>query len=266
MRSLTWRRWVKRLVPPILLEFRAGTDIATPIWKGVYASFTDVPVKRADYDAELVDEMIATTGGALQQWRAGRKPFLWHEPFALLAGTLAAKRHAIRVIDFGGGVGSGFAQLISSLPASVEIDYLVVDNAAMCAAGRRVFNGDPRIRFAVDLPAATPVDLIYVNSVLQYIDDYRATLSRLASIGAGAIFLARLAAGSQPRFASEQWNVPGRVFPYWFLNMNETVSVLEAAGYQLACDSFVDRAYDQSNLPESHRVERFRNVLFVRRA
>jgi hypothetical protein len=40
--------------------------------------------------------------------------------------------------------------------------------------------------------------------------------------------------------------------------------VLAASGYRMACDAFVERAYDQSNLPVSHRVERFRNVLFVR--
>ena len=264
MSNAGWRQWAKRLVPPILLEYaRPGGN--PPIWNGVYPTLADVPARRADYNGELIDEMVTTTRDAMAQWRAGRKPLLWHEPFALVAGLLAARRDAIRVIDFGGGVGSGFAQLLSSLPASVAIDYLVVDNDAMCASGRDLFKDDPRIRFVTDLPAAGPaVDIVYVNSVLQYISDYKGALTRLAAVGADAIFLARFAAGGQPVFASEQLNLPGRVLPYWFLNVGETITTMAASGYELAADSFAERAYDQSNLPESHRVERFRNMLFVR--
>lgn len=257
---------LKRLLPPILLDVARGSRGPQPVWEGVYPHLKDVPTHRADYGAELVAEMVSTTSAALAQWKRGEKPFLWHEPFALAAGALAGQSGSIRVVDFGGGTGSGYVQLISSLPRTTSIDYLVVDSAEMSAAGRTIFAGDPRIRFADTLPEAGSVDLIYVNAVLPYIENYRDTLAQLAGLGAAQMFLARLAAGSNPTFASRQLNLPGRVFAYWFLNLDEVHQILAQAGYAAACDSFVDRAYDQSNLPESHRVERFRNVLFVRRA
>jgi putative methyltransferase (TIGR04325 family) len=263
---VAWRRWVKRLVPPVLLDLARGTAEPGPVWRGVYAHLRDVPVVEADFSDELIDEMVTTAAAALTAWRAGTKPLLWHEPFALVAGAISSRDRRVRVIDFGGGVGSGYVQLMTSLPPTVALDYLVVDSPAMCEAGRRLFPGDSRIRFDTELPHAANADVVYVNSVLQYIDDYRAMLRRLAALGAGTIFLARLAAGSQPTFASEQLNVPGRVFSYWFVNVHEVIDTMEASGYDLACDSFVDRAYDQSNLPETHRVERFRNLLFVRRS
>ena len=255
---------IKRLLPPILLDVARGSRGPQYVWDGVYPHLKDVPTHRADYGGELTDEMVATTTAALAQWNNGTKPYLWHEPFALAAGALAAPSSSIRVIDFGGGAGSGYVQLISSLPRTTSIDYLVVDSAEMCEAGRAIFAGDSRIRFAETLPDAGSVDLIYVNGVFPYIEDYRATLVQLAGLGAAEIFLARLAAGSNPTFASRQLNLPGRVFAYWFLSLDEVHQTLAQAGYRLACDSFVDRAYDQSNLPATHRAERFRNVLYTR--
>jgi putative methyltransferase (TIGR04325 family) len=255
---------LKRLLPPILLDVARGAREPQYVWDGVYPHLKDVPTHRADYGGELTDEMVSTTTAALAEWRGGAKPYLWHEPFALVAGSLAAERGAIRVLDFGGGTGSGYVQLISSLPKSTRIDYLVVDSAEMGQAGRKIFGDDPQIRFAEALPAAGGVDLVYVNGVFPYIEDYRDMMGQLAGLGAAQIFLARLAAGANPTFASRQLNLPGRVFAYWFLNLNEVHQTLAQAGYKLACDSFVDRAYDQSNLPASHRAERFRNVLYTR--
>ena len=255
---------LKRLLPPIVLDVARGSRAPQYVWEGVYPHLKDVPTERADYGGELIDEMVSTTTAALTQWTGGQKPYLWHEPFALVAAPLAAQRGSIRVVDFGGATGSGYVQLISSLPRSTRIDYLVVDSPEMCAAGRAVFKGDPQIRFADTLPPSGAVDLVYVNGVFPYIEDYRRMLGELAGLGASQIFLARLAAGSNPTFASRQLNLPGRVFAYWFLNLDEVRAILAQSGYQAVCDSFVDRAYDQSNLPETHRVERFRNVLFVR--
>jgi len=208
--------------------------------------------------------MRGTAARALAQIRAGRKPYLWHEAFAIVAGA-SARDGAVRVLDFGGGVATGFVQLLASLPESITIDYVVVDNAEMCRTGRELFDADSRIRFETSLEAVTgQIDVLYVNGVLPYIDDYATMIARLTAVGARRIFLARLAAGPIPTFASQQVNVPGRVFPYWFLNIDEVVDRVTRGGYLLSCDSYVDKQYDMTNLPEAHRVDRFRNLLFTR--
>jgi hypothetical protein len=60
-------------------------------------------------------------------------------------------------------------------------------------------------------------------------------------------------------------NLPGRTFPHWFLNFGEVADILAAEGYRVASDALAERFYDQANLPPTHRIERFRNTLFVRR-
>ena len=262
-----WRRRVKRLLPALVLDLLGSRPASPQVWSGVYPRLSDVPAHRAEFGDDLIGEMVTTISAALAELRAGQRPHLWHESLALLAGAVAPASQRVSVVDFGGGAGSGFAQLLASLPPSVTIDYEVVDSEAMCTAGRKLFADDRRIRFSTALPPrGSAVDVVYANSVLQYIEDYPRALQQLAAVGAPYVFLGRLAAGRGPTFATRQLNVPGRVFPYWFLNLDEVIAVMAQHGYQLACDSLVDHVYDQTNLPESHRAERFRNVLFARRA
>jgi putative methyltransferase (TIGR04325 family) len=239
---------------------------AARVWDGIYPQRRDVPTHRAHYTAELLDDMVATTSRALEQWRAGRKPLLWHDSLAVLAGAATAGQRRLSVIDFGGGPGSAFVQLISSLPSSVRLDCLVVDSEEIAARGRELFATDGRIRFATSLAEApAQPDIIYLNSVLPYVDDYAQVLGHLAALRPRFILLARLAAGDIPTFATRQLNVPGRVFAYWFHNLPELIGILERSGYDLASDSYGEHHYDVSNFPETHRVGRFRNVLFARR-
>ena len=71
-------------------------------------------------------------------------------------------------------------------------------------------------------------------------------------------------AGEGPTFVAEQINVPGQVLPHWFINAGEISAILAGEGYRLVCDELTARVFDQSAFPESHRVERFRDMLFVR--
>jgi putative methyltransferase (TIGR04325 family) len=249
----TIRSLVKRLKP------------ATYVWDGIYAHRRDVPTHRAQYTDELIDEMVTTTSRALEQWRAGQKPVLWHECLAVVAGAAAAGRPRLSVVDFGGGVGSAFVQLMSSLPPTVELDCVVVDSEEIAASGRRLFGPDQRIRYVTSLSEA-PLrpDIIYLNGVLPYIDDYAQVLEQLAARQPRFILLARLAAGNVPTFASRQLNLPGRVFAYWFHNLDELIGILQRSGYALASHSYGEHEYDLSNFPDTHRVGRFRNVLFAR--
>jgi putative methyltransferase (TIGR04325 family) len=239
---------------------------AAPVWEGIYAHRRDVPTHRAEFTAELLDEMVTTTSRALEQWRAGRKPLLWHECLAVVAGAASAATRRVSVIDFGGGPGSAFVQLISSLPSTVDVDCVVVDSDEIAARGRELFANDGRIRFVTSLTAApAQPDIIYLNGVLPYIDDYRQVLRQLAALQPRFMLMARLTAGDVPTFASRQLNVPGRVFAYWFHNLPELIEILEGAGYVLACHAYAEHQYDLSNFPATHRVGRLRNVLFARR-
>ena len=266
------RRFVKRLIPPLLLDLVRGRPlfpVSAFTWQGVYASLRDVPVDKCNYDTTpQVEKHLGWTRSALAVVQSGGKPHLWHETLALVGAIGSTDRGVLRVVDFGGGTGSGYVQLLATLPVCATIEYHVVDLARMCAAGRELFEKDPHITFHTELPMLNEkiVDIVYLNSVLQYIDDWAGLLGRLASLNARFILLARLAAGTVPTYASTQMNLDRQFMPYWFLNIDEVIAQLALANYRLAYDGLDSQDYDQSNFPQTHRIGRMRNLLFVRNA
>jgi putative methyltransferase (TIGR04325 family) len=255
------RRWL----PPVLSERLSARPRPSGPWRGVYPLLRDVPTIDGVFDSRLIGTMLAETRAALDAVKEGRLPYTWHEPLALLASCSARQRGRVGVVDFGGGTGTGFVQLAASLPDDTVIDYLVVDQAPVCAAGRALFEGDARIRFATELPpAAGAMDIVYANSVLQYIDDYAGALRGLAALGAPWLLLGQLAAGEFRTFATQQVNVPGQILPYWFLSVEEVTTVLKDSGYELVCQTLMSTSYDVGALPPELRADRMRNMLFRR--
>lgn len=262
---------LKRLTPPILLDLirPGGAPTAAPAgltFTGVYRHLRDVPTHQGEFDERLIGRMVWWAREGLARVAAGKLPSTWHEPLAIVAGLVCRQQGRVRVLDFGGGIGPGFIQLTASLPDPRGVSYLVVDLEQTVAAARPVFAGDERISFATELPDAKErFDIVYANSVLQYVEDYRAMIERLAAYRAPYLLLGQLAVGEFETFATQQVNVPGQILPYWFLGKAEVVDILSAAGYSLVSEALMGAAYE-SDLPASHRAEQMRNMLFVLRS
>lgn len=258
---------LQSFVPPAVpaLLRRIWPTMRHPIWKGIYRHCRDVPAFGGTYDDQRrVIEMSEEAERLFSDIQKGKKLTLWHQMLASVAALVAADRGSIRVIDFGGGMGTGFLQLLTTLPPGTAIRYDVIEMEKMCSAGRELYKNEPRICFHASLDDCAPApDIVYVNSALQYVDDYAGQLRGLAALNAPWLLLARLAAGNIPTFATQQMNLPGQLLPYWFLNLDEVVTILSNTGYRLAFDGVTEREYEQSNFPETHRIGQMRDLMFA---
>lgn len=268
---VTAKQIIKQFLPPVLLQVIRGRRILAPqvTWDGVYAHLRDVPTQNANYDIDRrVQEFSDRTKEALALVAAGQHPSLgWHDRLGLLSAFVSARDNAVRILDFGGGVGLAFVELIATLRGNVKISYDVIELEMMCEAGRRLFLHDERIHFHSSLPTTTSdFDIVYISSVLPYIEDYRGLLAKLALLNARYILLTQLAAGNFQTYAARQLNLVGQVLPYWFLNISDIVDVFATTGYSLAYDGQSGPEYDQSNFPKNQRIGRMHDMLFVRTA
>jgi putative methyltransferase (TIGR04325 family) len=254
IKKFLWRSFVKQEPSPV------------GIWQGVYDSFEKVPDVQTVFGPQLIDLMSQTTEWILKEIDAGKTPFCGHEALGVLASTLVLKKKEISIVDFGGGLGTGFLQLLCSLPKDTQIRYFIVDEEKMCEKGRSLFRGWNNLAFGSELTEKqiNNTDIIYINSVLQYIENYASVLQKLVALGAEFILFDRLAAGNNPYFVSRQLNAPGQALPYMFLNIAEFRSLLSQYGYRVICDQTTSRQYNQDSLPFEYRVERFRTTLFVK--
>jgi putative methyltransferase (TIGR04325 family) len=254
----------------VLRRLRGAADRQVrPVWTGVYARYADVPVRGPGFSGSYWTRLTReTTQAAIRALATGdaASPRGDRSLLPALAATVAKEQGDVAVLDFGGGMGIGYIDLRASIGPDVPVRFLVVEVEEVCAAGRTLFPGDRSITFVSrldDVPAGR-VDIVYISSALQYVDDWRDLLRRLVARGPAYVLFANVSAGDIPTFATAQRNVPGSVLAYWFIGLDDLTAVLRAEGYRLRDSTLSDRRLPRIAVPKSHRITRGRNLLFVR--
>ena len=237
-------------------------------WEGVYPSFAEVPAAGPGFAGEQwTKDTRALTERAREELvprpaLAGDQALL-----PMVAGMAAAAGNPLRILDFGGGLGVGYLQVAAALPRASRIEYHIVETERVCDEGARLYAGDARVRFHRSVPAGLrDIDVLHVNSALQYVDDWRGLLATLCGLEPRFVLLVRCSAGDTPTFATAQTTLQGSRIPYWFLNLDELVGLLAGQGYM---PRFVARStveFRQDGLPDRYRQRHPANLLFSREA
>jgi len=269
---VSFRKILRGLTPPALTEFyrRARGDFDSP-WEGVYKNYRDVPVSGGGYEsAAVVAAMAEHTRKLKETLAAGLEPceeFDGDNSLLPLLAAGSAEGRPVRILDFGGGMGEGYLRLKAVMAGPVE--YHIVELESNCAEGRKLFEGAGDIFFHEALPPGLEkVDIVHINSALQYIEDYAGLLGRLADYRPLHILLVRLSAVEVPTFAAMQKNLEGTRLPYWFFELGEISRLLEKKGYRLVYKKPAAKKYPQDGLPPGQRLPggRMSNLLFSRAA
>lgn len=266
------KQTARRFLPPILIDWyrtiKYGRQYQGYVWEGVYQKYRDVPVRGAGYEGDrLVQETFAYTKSVLAASR--RASFIptdvtgQHVFLPMLVSTF--QRDEVRILDFGGGMGVDYIHLTSSVPDLKHIDYHIVENSSMCKLGSHLFEDDPQVHFHSSLPTdLATVDIIYICTALQYIEDYPALLKDLCNYHPEYFLFVKLAAGEIPTYVSSQRNLRNAVVGHWFINIKEIESLMSSNGYILIYKSALEREYNQENFPAKYRLKRHCNLLFRR--
>jgi putative methyltransferase (TIGR04325 family) len=239
------------------------------IWDGIYERFDQVPVLGEGFVSEAwLSDMERYTRGAVMALRNGGNGIPENVPqyHALLASLVASHQSVdrpVRILDFGGGMGIGFANVIRCAPEKSNLEYVVVDNEESCDRGRQLLRDFPSVRFMSELPQDPgTVDVLVLSGVLQFVENYEELITTLARLEPSLWLFTFLPAGEIPTFVSAQRNVPGSILPVWFFNVEELTKKIEALGYRLIFKSALDRVFDMSNFPLTHQLPRQCNLLF----
>ncbi len=262
---MSYKSIIKKLIPPIILELFRKKD-SKYIWEGIYNHRLDVPTINAGYDNEnRINYLIKDAQLALIQSKKNQfKGFERHIAFGLIASLVNKKDGMVRVLDFGGGAGTGFVQLISTLINRKNIQYDIVELYKTCLACENLFPEEIGVKFINTIPnKRNYFDIVYACSSLQYIDNYQDLLFQLANLNANYLLISDLPAGNIPTYASKQLNLHGQVLAYWFFNVNEIIQIVESFGYSCIYSGKCDKEYDQSNFPVTHRIGKMHNLLFL---
>ena len=168
--------------------------------------------------------------------------------FAYVLALASHGRDRLSVLDWGGGFGHYHALARSVLPA-VELDWHVKETPAVAARGREL---NPDVAFHEDDACLDRrYDLVVASSSLQYAEDWRALLERLAGAAERYLYVARVPiAASAPSFVVVQRpHAHGYDTEYvgWVLSRDE---LLAASPLPLAREFLLDARFSAAGAPE----------------
>jgi putative methyltransferase (TIGR04325 family) len=234
------------------------------VWEGVYAAFDEVPAAGPGFDGPVWTERSRAAVAALRS-----APRTFDEGFlaAIVARRLGA-HGAATVLDVGGGLGTGYARLRGGLADPAGLRVAVVETAAVCREGAALFAGDPHVSFHTDLPADLRPDVVHLGSSLQYLDDWRGLLGRLAAYGAAEFAFTDLTAVDIAPFVMSQRYFDSTI-PVRFFRLADVVQALPGyrwVGHTLFLATVAGRTgpLPLHHLPAAHRLPHTCNLLFVR--
>lgn len=245
------------------------------IWEGVYPTLGDAArdavgpgfsgetYQRRSLDVTRESIAALKRGAPIPAFHKQRSTLL---PVA--AAMLLRPDRALRIVDFGGGLGIGYLTLAEALGSDAAVDYTIVEVPAVCATGRSLYPGG-EVTYTDTLPAG-PFDLVHSASALQYVEDWRGLLAGLCGYGASHILLSDVFAGPVATYATLQTYYESRI-PHWMLDLDEVLRVLADGGYRLAMKSYVSsRRLDaedvlpMDNLPAERRIGQTLHLLLQR--
>lgn len=248
-----------------------------PIWEGVYPSFRETPSSGPGFNE---DKWIR---GSLEKIRAVRResarkmtvsPVTQYRESLLpfLAAVVFHESGGVRILDFGGGIGFSYYQVLHGLPNAENLEFHVVEIEALCKAGKQYFRNEPRIFFHSFLPqeAETTFDIVHMGSSLHYCEEWEDTLSRLCRYRPRYFLLTDLPAGDIPTFATVQNYYTSKI-PVWFFNIDEVIDIMKRRDYHLAFKSAYvatvlgqEREIPQDNFEARYRLGHTCSVLFAK--
>lgn len=243
--------------------------------KGVFKTFKDVPqINQGYHNEDWLENISNEIKSRIQRIKeakflppASRKNSIT-SLLPLVVSLISGKNGKTVILDFGGGMGVGYLNCLQSLPDFDGIFY-VIDTIPNNKYARTLFNNRHEVEF-FDLEIPEPikeVDIVYIGSSLQYVENYEKVIHRLASLNPDYIFLTDIFMGTMPTFATLQVNIKEIGIALWIFSYEEIIRLLNDEGYSLIYKSSnFQPFYDFGNFPAEFELRDSYNLLFGKKA
>jgi putative methyltransferase (TIGR04325 family) len=248
------------------------------IWEGVYKTFKDAPSSGAGFSGERwvqsslekinavrQDAQKKGTVLSVTQYRASLLP--------LVAAIALNELKGVKILDFGGGIGFLYYQVLNGLPHTENFEFHIIEIDALCELGKQYFEDEQHIFFHPSLPREEGLtfDIIHMGSSLHYYEEWEDLLSRLCRYQPRYFLFTDLPAGDIPTFATVQNYYTSKI-PVWFFNIDEVINAMKRENYFLIFKSAFaatllgqEREIPQDNFEERYRIGHTCNLLFAKR-
>ncbi len=238
----------KSLVP-LRLRRLARRLVQAPVYTGDYDTWPAAAVASRGYADEAIFEKTLAAARAVRDGRAAwERDTVLFSAAAANAPLLAALRRAagaeggrLKLVDFGGALGSTWWQHRPWLADLIEVRWNVVEQARLVAAGRREFTGGP-LRFYSSLAECEAVEqplVVLLSSVLPYVPEPHALLAEVCRGPFRHVIIDRTGFVARGRDRLTVQQVPPSIYrasyPCWFFDRRALLQPF-AAGWRIVAE------------------------------
>lgn len=224
-------RFMRALLPPLISRplARRFLDVR---YTGDHGSWAVAARASTGYDAPNILAQVISSARSVREGRAAferdgvafEKPDYRWPLVACLLQEAVKQKGSLRVLDFGGSLGSTYFQNRALLRGLKELRWGVVEQPAFVEAGRREFaNDELSFHATIDeaLKAVEP-NVVLFSGVLGWIEDPHAILDRAVAAAVAAIVVDRTPLTPLDRDVAKIQHVPSTIYrasyPCWFLS------------------------------------------------
>ncbi len=242
---------VRGLTPPLVWDFgkrklpglvRALGGHYTHIrFEGDYPNFAAARSVSTGYDAPAILEktrhaLLKVKRGEIRWERDAMVSDSEEMPWALLAALLRiaalGRKGRLRVLDFGGSLGSTYFWCRPFLRPEIDLQWHVVEQPAHVRVGRADF-ADEELAFHTSIEEALetgPFDVLLVSGVLQFLEQPEVLLASINRWRFPHFLLDRTPLWSRQRHRLTVQHVPAEIYPAsypaWFLSRERVLALL----------------------------------------
>ena len=242
-------------------------------WFGDYSSWAEVAALASGYDAS---QILANVELAALKAKRGEcvferdascqfKQFYNWPLLASLFHCACQTGGRLRVLDFGGSLGSTYMQYRTEWGALLSVEWSVVEQPHYVLSGKKHIE-DQTIRFfeTVDLAMAErDFDILLLSSVIDYVEKPYELLYSLHNRGFRWVILDRTGFSLEGRDRLSLQKVPPSIYdasyPCWFLDQQKVCATF--SGYRVVWD-FI--SFDETECNWPRPPSRFMGMLLAR--
>jgi putative methyltransferase (TIGR04325 family) len=237
------------------------------VFSGDYATWDDAKKNCSGYDSQHIFDKAKISALAVRDGRAiferdtvlfQEEEFCW-ETLGCLMHVAATNNGCLRVLDFGGSLGTFYFQHKKFLKGLPSLCWSVVEQAHFVEFGASQLQ-DGVLRFSASLSEACRdgvPEVIYFGSVLEYLAKPFSLLEEVFSCGVKNIIIDRTGflEGSLDRLTIQ--NVPPHIYeasyPAWFFSRSKFKALMLASGFNLNAEWVCKDEYSLDGAETSFR-------------
>ena len=241
------RKIIKDFLPPIVLKSIKQMRNNKYGWKGNYPTWEEAENNASGYDKDVILEKVRDATLKVKNGEAvyERDSVLFDKiqySWGLLSGLMYASaqmKGIVKVVDFGGSLGSTYFQNKKFLDGFSSLSWNVIEQEHFVSVGKSDFEDD-RLHFYDDILTCIKQeqpDILVLSSVLQYIKEPYQILDIFLSYEFNFIVIDRTSFNvrdkDEIRLQIVSPSIYDASYPCWFFDRKKFIDYFVSYGYEI---------------------------------